>query len=82
MLKTALKKQEGDVLGVKKDLNLSKKVVKEKEKEIHRTEQKNENLADNINRLQSELGTLKVENKKLLKKEVPKGHRNIKFAWK
>ena len=32
MLKTALKKQEGDVLGVKKDLNLSKKVVKEKEK--------------------------------------------------
>ena len=69
MLKTALKKQEGDVLGVKKDLNLSKKVVKEKEKEIYRTEQKNENLADNIKRLKSELGTLKVENKKLLKKK-------------
>ena len=40
MLKATLNKQEGEGLSVKKELNLSKKLVKEGEKEIYRFAQK------------------------------------------
>ena len=68
LLKKALTKQESDVIIIKKDLNITKKGTKEKEREICRIEQKNENLSDNIKRLKNEISNLKADNKKLSKK--------------
>ena len=68
-LKTTLKNQANENTNLKKDVTLANKNAKEKDKEIYRVEQKNENLSDNIKQFKLEISNLKAESKKLQKKK-------------
>ena len=62
-LKNNIKKQEHEIAGIKKDLSVANKIVKEKDKEIYRTVQKNDNLSDNLKKIKLELSNIRTENK-------------------
>ena len=64
-LKTTLKNQANENANLKKDLTLANKAAKEKDKEIYRVEQKNENFSDNFKKFKLEISYLKYESKKL-----------------
>ena len=68
-MRNVLKKKDSEILSCKKDLVQANKDLKAKEKEAFKLEQKNDNQADNIKRFKTEISTLKVENKKLVKKK-------------
>ena len=56
----------------KKELNATNKILKEKDKEIYRLAQKNENLSHTIKNTKSELNSLNSENKKLVESKYQK----------
>ena len=66
-LKTVLKNRNQEIDSLKKEINLKGKVIKEKEKEIYRLDQKSENLGDSVKQLKCEVKDLKSVNKKLVK---------------
>ena len=71
-LKNVVKNYRQEQETSKKELNAKGKLVKEKDKEIYRLEQKCENLEYNAKKLKSEISDIKFENKKLLKAKAVK----------
>ena len=67
-LKKSVKTASLENESFKKDLQAKNKLIKEKDKEIYKLEQKFENLDTNLMRTKSELKDIKSENVRLSKK--------------
>ena len=79
-LKKAIKTKDSELACLQKEIKLANKALKEKEKEEYRLGQKNENLAENIQKFKSEISTLKSENKKLLKKNSSRSSKSVNMS--
>ena len=63
-LKLVLKKKDSELANIQKEMKVSNKALKVKEKEEYRLSQKIDNLSDNLKKCKTEISTLKAENKK------------------
>ena len=68
-VKNSLKNANQEIAILKNELKSKHKVVKEKEKEVFRLDQKCENLGKNLKRVKEEVNSMKSDNKKFQKKQ-------------
>ena len=67
-LKKSLNNSNMEIERFNKDVKANNKLIKDKDKEIFRLEQKNENMTDNLKKSKTEISSLKSEQSKLIRK--------------